>query len=112
LVVQNGGKVVQQYEGPQITGPVPGATDISPDSVGLTWAGVSEAEARSTNENIPLALIGWSAGCATIWSALFTLGSFLYGDITRGFVILGVFVVSGLVLIRVINRLWANKQSI
>ena len=29
--------------------------------------------------NFPLALLGWSAGCIMIWSALFTVGNFLYG---------------------------------
>ncbi len=36
-------------------------------------AGIPEAEAAAwaQNENIPLALLGWSTGCAMIWSALF-----------------------------------------
>ena len=29
-------------------------------------------------DNIPLALLGWTAGCASIWSALFTVGNLLY----------------------------------
>ena len=42
-------------------------------------AGISEAEAAASHENIPLALVGWSAGCAVIWSSLFAVGNFLYG---------------------------------
>src|SRR5262249_9394078 len=38
------------------------------------------AEARG-HESIPLALLGWVAGCTMIWSSLFTVGSFLYGRI-------------------------------
>ena len=30
-------------------------------------------------DNIPRALLGWAAGCATIWSGLFLIGSMLYG---------------------------------
>ncbi len=72
-------------------------------------AGVPKAEARSTGDNFPVALVGWVSGSLTIWSALFTVGNFLYGRTTYAFVLLGVFVVSGTVLIRVINRLWAKS---
>ena len=70
-------------------------------------AGISEGEARGTHESFPLALLGWSAGCATIWSALFTVGNFLYGRWPLAFGLLGVFVVSGSALLWVINRLWS-----
>jgi hypothetical protein len=49
--------------------------------------------------------MAWGSGCLMIWASLFTLGNFLYaaGDPTRlnaGWVSLGVWVVSGFVLIR------------
>jgi Na+/proline symporter len=69
-------------------------------------AGISEAEAAATHENIPLALLGWSAGCTVIWSSLFAVGTFLYGRMLQAGLLLAVFVVSGLVLLWVINRLW------
>jgi len=75
-------------------------------------AGLTKAEAKSTGDNFPVALIGWVSGSLTIWSALFTVGNFLYGRTTHAFVLLGVFVVSGSVLLRVINRLWAKDQAI
>ena len=71
-------------------------------------AGISEAEAAASHENIPLALLGWSAGCTAIWSSLFTVGNILYGRMGLAMMLLGVFIVSGLVLIYVINQLWAN----
>ena len=74
-------------------------------------AGISDVEAKATHENIPLALVGWTSGVATIWSALFTVGNFLYGRLNYAFVLLAVFIVSGLVLMRVINRLWANNRA-
>ena len=69
-------------------------------------AGVSEAEARATHENIPLGLLGWVAGCSMIWSALFTVGNVLYGRTGYALALGGVFAVSGLALLWVINRLW------
>ena len=70
-------------------------------------AGISEAEAAASHENIPLALVGWSAGCAVIWSSLFAVGNFLYGRHTAAALLVGVFVASGGVLLFVINRLWS-----
>jgi uncharacterized sodium:solute symporter family permease YidK len=71
-------------------------------------AGVSAEEAASyaRTDNIPLALLGWVTGCIVIWSALFTVGNFLYHRYEYAFALLAVFVVAGLILIRVINRLW------
>jgi Na+/proline symporter len=71
-------------------------------------AGLSKAEARTTGDNFPVALVGWVSGSLTIWSALFTVGNFLYGRTTYALVLLAVFIVSGTVLLRVINRLWAK----
>ena len=44
-------------------------------------AGITEAEVATwtKTDNIPLALVGWVTGSLTIWSALFTVGNFLYG---------------------------------
>jgi hypothetical protein len=74
-------------------------------------AGISEQEAAASHENIPLALLGWSAGCMAIWSSLFTVGNFLYGRMGLAVVLFGVFIVSGLALIYVINQLWGNSGA-
>jgi SSS family solute:Na+ symporter len=74
-------------------------------------AGVSLTEAQATHQNIPLGLLGWVAGCTVIWSALFTVGNFLYGRIIPASLLLVVFVVSGVVLLHVINKLWAGNKE-
>src|SRR6185436_2442657 len=63
-------------------------------------------------DNMPMALLGWLAGCMMIWSALFTVGNFLYGRTSYGLAMLAVFVVTGLVLIRVVNQLWESTSEI
>jgi Na+/proline symporter len=63
-------------------------------------------------DDIPMAMLGWAAGCAMIWSALFTVGNFIYGRTAQALVLLAVFVVSGLVLLRVVNRLWASSSEV
>ena len=55
---------------------------------------------------MPLAMLGWVAGTAAIWSSLFTVGNFFYGRTAHALVLLGVFVVSGWILVRVVQRLW------
>jgi len=76
-------------------------------------AGVSDAELaeHARHENIPLALLGWVAGCIVIWSSLFTVGNYLYGRTGYALGLLVVFVVSGLVLLRVINQLWNSGSA-
>ncbi|HCA79393.1 MAG TPA: Na+:solute symporter [Bacteroidetes bacterium] len=71
-------------------------------------AGISEAEAKATHENIPMALLGWVAGCTVIWSSLFAVGNFLYGRTGYAVGLLLVFIISGLALLYVINRLWLH----
>jgi Na+/proline symporter len=71
-------------------------------------AGISDAEAAefARHENMPLALLGWTAGCAAIWSSLFSAGNFLCGRYGYGTALLAVFIVSGVALFGVIRRLW------
>ena len=71
-------------------------------------AGISKEEAKSSHENIPLGLVGWFSGSIVIWSALFTIGNFLYGRLNYAFILLAVFIVSGIILLKVINKLWAK----
>ena len=73
-------------------------------------AGVSKDEIAKTGDSIPQSLLGWVAGCTMIWSSLFTVGNFLYGRIAYALALLVVFLVSGLVLLRVINHLWTKNE--
>lgn len=64
---------------------------------------------EAEKDNIGLAFVGWISGCALIWSSLFCIGKFLYGQQKEGYILLGITVVSTMVLLRVINRLWVKK---
>ena len=80
---------------------------------GPGWRRFRETEGLTaeptTGENIPLALVGWVSGCATIWSSLFAVGNFLYGRTNYALMCLAVFAVAGFVLLRVVTRLWQAK---
>lgn len=69
-------------------------------------SGVTFSASEIKKENIPLSLLGWISGTITIWSSLFTIGSFLYGRTEMGFLLLGVFLISGFVLLNVIKKVW------
>src|SRR5262249_27808772 len=71
-------------------------------------AGISDEQAAefARHENIPLALLGWTSGCAVIWASLFTVGNILYGRYGYATALFAVFIASGVVLIGVIKRLW------
>jgi hypothetical protein len=62
------------------------------------------------SSSMPLALVGWVSGCTVIWSSLFTVGNFLYGRTGNALMLTAVFVVSGLILLSVINKLWTDKS--
>jgi hypothetical protein len=72
-------------------------------------AGISEAEAARHSDPMGKATVGWIAGCATIWSSLFAIGNFLYGRTQLALILTAVFVVSGIVLLVVVNTLWDRK---
>jgi Na+/proline symporter len=74
-------------------------------------AGISKTAVTSARDNIPLALLGWVAGCTVIWSALFTVGNFLYGRTPQALFLLAVFVVSGGALLYVGKRLWSDDSE-
>lgn len=57
-------------------------------------------------ENVPLAMLGWLAGVAVVWSGLFTVGNILYDRMGYAAALIAVFVLSGSTLLWVIRRLW------
>jgi SSS family solute:Na+ symporter len=66
----------------------------------------AEAALYAGQDNLPLAMLGWVAGCSVIWSGLFTVGNLLYGRVGYTIGLAAVLLFSGSVLIAVIRRLW------
>ena len=78
-------------------------------------AGVTDAEVAEENR-IGAAFLGWISGCTVIWSSLFAIGNFLYsaGDPSRlkmAWILTGVFLISGYVLLKVTQQLWADSTA-
>jgi hypothetical protein len=74
-------------------------------------AGISVAEAARHSDDLGKAALGWVSGCLTIWSSLFATGEFLYGRTQMALTLTAVFIVSGSVLIYVVNTLWDHAGS-
>jgi Na+/proline symporter len=74
-------------------------------------AGVSESEAALHGDHMGAASLGWISGCLLIWSSLFAIGNFLYGRLNYALPLTVVVIVSGLVLLAVVNRLWTGKTN-
>jgi SSS family solute:Na+ symporter len=62
-------------------------------------------------DDIPRALLGWTAGCALIWSALFAIGNLLYARYTTALILLVIAIASAAVLIRIVNRIWSSAPE-
>ena len=73
-------------------------------------AGVSESDAAQHGDHMGLATLGWISGCLAIWSSLFAIGNFLYGRLAPAWGLTGMFVVSGGLLLYVVNHLWDRGQ--
>ena len=58
---------------------------------------------------VTMATVGWVSGCIAVWSSLFTVGNFLYGRNGYGVACLAAFLVSGTVLLVVVNRIWTRE---
>lgn len=74
-------------------------------------AGLPRVTGTAAGDNVPLALLGWTVGTLTIWSSLFAVGNLLYGrfDYAAGLAV--VFLVSGVVLVRVVRCLWTDAPA-
>ncbi len=60
------------------------------------------------DDNIPRALLGWFAGCVTIWSGLFMIGQVLYGRLVEASILAAVFVAGSVTLAWVMAGLWPD----
>lgn len=71
-------------------------------------AGIPLAEAAEDLRaaNVPMALLGWVAGCVLVWSGLFTVGNFLYGRTGIALALLVLSIVSGAFVAKAMNRIW------
>lgn len=74
-------------------------------------SGVSDDEAGLCGDSMGMAFAGWISGCLMIWSSLFAIGNFLYGRMMLAWLLSALFIVSGSVLLYVVNHLWDRSEE-
>jgi Na+/proline symporter len=62
--------------------------------------------AETSGDNLAQAMLGWTAGCAFVYSGLFGAGSFLYGRLPQATLWLAMFLLSGYLLTRVLRQIY------
>ena len=79
---------------------------------GSGWSPIRQiAGATGSPDKLADSVLGWVLGCAAVYSALFGVGSFLYGHTPQALMWLGVLVVSVIGLVWVMPRLWSDAQG-
>lgn len=69
-------------------------------------AGLEAAGEPGPGDNLPLALAGWTLGCAAIWAAIFAVGNFCYGRMGLAWGLTATTAVTCAGLVRVVRRVW------
>ena len=70
---------------------------------------VEEAGVGPSPDSMAQSLLGWVLGCAFIYSALFGVGSALYGRTPQALMWFAVFALSGVSLYRIMPKLWGSS---
>ena len=79
---------------------------------GPGWKPVRAATGiTSSPDSLPMAMLGWMLGCTFIYSALFGVGSYLYGRMPQAAVWAALFVGSGLSLLKLVPSMWAKSSG-
>ena len=79
---------------------------------GSGWAPIqAKSGVKGSVDGLPQALLGWVAGCSFVYSALFGVGSALYGHMPQFFAAATVFCISGFAMYRVLTGFWTEGQA-
>ena len=71
----------------------------------------AEAGQGESPDRVSESFLGWTLGCAVVYSALFGTGSFLYGHSSQGLMWTAVFVAGVLGLARLLPRIWSSHYG-
>lgn len=76
---------------------------------GPGWRAVqAEAGVAPSPDSLPMAFLGWVLGCTAVYSALFGVGSLLYGRTPQGLIFVAVFVLASWGLARLLPAMWGG----
>jgi glucose-1-phosphate thymidylyltransferase len=80
---------------------------------GPGWAAFrAESALPPSPDSLPQMMLGWTAGVMFVYAGLFGTGSLIYGRISQTILWAALFVVSGVVLLRVVMRVWSSDARL
>ena len=80
---------------------------------GPGWAAFrAESKLPPSPDSIPQMMLGWIAGVMFVYAGLFGTGSLIYGRVSQSIMWAVLFVVSGVVLLGVVRRVWASEPEL
>jgi solute:Na+ symporter, SSS family len=80
---------------------------------GRGWAAFrAESALPPSPDSLPQMMLGWTAGVMFVYAGLFGTGSLIYGRISQSILWAVAFVISGVVLLRVVMRVWASEPEL
>ena len=80
--------------------------------MGKGWRKIREkAQLPPSPDSLPQALFGWVLGCVLVYSALFSLGNFLYGQALQGGILLLPALASGIGLTILLRQMYSQKKK-
>ncbi len=78
---------------------------------GPGWRAVqAESGVAPSPDSLPMAFLGWMLGCTSVYSALFGVGSLLYGRTPQGLIFMAVFGLSSWWLARLLPAMWGGAH--
>ncbi len=80
---------------------------------GRGWAAFrAESSLPPSPDSLPQMMLGWTAGVMFVYAGLFGTGSLIYGRISQSILWAVLFVISGVVLMRVVMRVWSSDAQL
>jgi Na+/proline symporter/dTDP-glucose pyrophosphorylase len=79
---------------------------------GPGWNAIrAESKITASPDSLPQMMLGWTSGVMFVYAGLFGTGSLIYGRTLQASIWLFAFLVSGVVLMQVVRRIWAAEEQ-
>lgn len=80
---------------------------------GPGWKAIrAESKVAASPDSLPQMLLGWTSGVMFVYAGLFGTGSVIYGRTLQASIWFVAFIVSGVVLMQVVRRIWSTEEPV
>ena len=71
----------------------------------------AESKLAASPDSLPQMMLGWTSGVMFVYAGLFGTGSLIYGKTLQASIWFAAFVISGVVLMQVVRRIWSTDET-